>query len=163
MDKVKKRDLSNIKQKLNKANSIECTKLALALMENHKIIDKELNKLSHQVTSNSLTEKTEGYEQIVEFEEQMRGSYPTFCKEVPGGGLQLVDKDGWTKKLEELKEKYPLGRKFFDENEIRINGILEEEVELNFKKLNINSIPDLSLDMINTISFMFSVNLVKLS
>jgi len=143
--KIKKRALSGIKQRMRNADDVKNTEIAKLVLDNHTVLDKEIDIITQAVTQTDLTKESEGYEEIMKFEESMKTEYPKFCQQTQDGGLQLADPKGWAAELEIMKVNFPAGAKYFDANEIRIKEILDEEIEIDLKSIGMTQLPaDLS-------------------
>jgi hypothetical protein len=153
--KIKKRTLSNIKQQLLSAANVKNTAFAKLLGKNVDIVDKHIKELTDAVSVTGIDESHKDYQEIAEFETCMRDTYPKFCRQSGGGGMQLADGKGWSEELEKLKLKYPAGAKYFDENEVRIKAILEETIDVDFMTVKSNDLPtDLSYNDLLSLDFM---------
>jgi len=139
--KLKNSDLQGLKNKLNAVSTIASLAIGRVVLVNHTTVDKATAEMNKRIGESGINDVDDALrDEIGQCDEFMSAEISKYGRNTKNG-IEIVDKKGWEKAKVSMIEKFPLGGKFYADNEVRITAILDEDIEIEIKKIGVIQYP----------------------
>jgi len=156
---MKNRDLFDYRKELNNVDYLKGKKFAFAVFKNKQLLDSELEAINSvkKIPNDEYTKfEQERTDLCVKHSEKDDNGAPKFNKGQNGEqSFQIKEMELFQTDYTVLSEKYKTTLEEVEENRKEFEEFLDNEAEVEFKKVDIDDLPDdISASFLDSISFM---------